>query len=169
MNFKLIGAIFIISGFGCAGFVAVLTHKKTVRLMQRLISIFEYMECELAYRMTPLPELFRKIPGESDVVKRYFNVLANELEGQVSPDVACCAIAALTQVQDLPDLVQKCILVFSQNTGCFDIDGQLKGIASARENCVSSLGIYTKNQDIRLRNYQALALCAGATVVILLL
>ena len=168
MNFKLVGAILIVSGFGCVGLVIALTHKKTVHLMQRLIGIFEYMECELAYRMTPLPELFRKIPGDPDILQQYFNILANELEDQISPDVACCVTAALTQMQELPALVQNGIMEFGQNAGCFDIEGQIKGIASVRGNCMASLGTYTQNQDIRLRNYQVLAICAGVAIVILL-
>lgn len=169
MNFKLIGAILVIAGFGCVGYIIVATHKKTVKLMQQLIAVFEYMECELAYRMTPLPELFRKISDDCGPLKQFFSVLADELEDQISPDVTCCVDAALTQVNDIPELVRRGVVEFGKNAGCFDVDGQIKGIVSVKESCISLLSAYTRDQDIRLRNYQALALCAGAAVVILLL
>ena len=169
MNPKFIGAILIVSGFGCVGLIIVSNQKKTVYLMQQLIACFEYMECELSYRMTSLPELFRKLPSDSSILQRYFAILANELEGQISPDVSCCVSAALSQVNDIPVLVKNGIIEFGKNAGYFDIDGQLKGIVSTKERCINNLVSYTNNQDVRLRNYQALALCAGAAVVILLL
>ena len=169
MSLKIIGAILIVTGFGSTGFIMVTTHKRTVKLMQQLIEIFEYMECELSYRLTPLPDLFRKAVKEESVLQRFFITLADELENQISPDVACCVEAALIQINDLPQLVQNGIIAFSRSAGCFDIEGQIRGIASVRENCISLLSTYTHDQDIRLRNYQALALCAGVAVVILLL
>ena len=129
--------------------------------------IYEFMECELAYRMTPLPELFRKISDNE--LQSFFTALADELEGQISPDVPCCIDAVLTHMRDLPDLVQAGIQDFGRNAGSFDVDGQIKGIISAREKCIGMLASYTHEQDVRLRNYQAFALCAGIAVVILLL
>ena len=169
MNFKVIGAILIVTGFGSVGFVMVATHKRTVKLMQQLIEVLEYMECELSYRLTSLPDLFRKAVKEESILQRFFETLADELENQISPDVACCVDAALIQINDLPQLVQNGLIAFGRSAGCFDIEGQIKGITSVKENCVSLLAIYSHNQDIRLRNYQALALCAGVAVVILLL
>ena len=167
MNFKLMGAILIIFGFGAAGYIIVTSHRKNVRLMQQLITAFEFMECELAYRMTPLPELFRKITDNE--LQPFFAALADELESQISPDVQCCVDAALTHIRDVPDLVKAGIKDFGRNAGCFDVEGQIKGIISVKEKCISMLASYTHEQDVRLRNYQAFALCAGAAVVILLL
>lgn len=169
MSFRIIGALCIVAGCGCVGFSLIATHRKTVVLMQQLIAIFTFMECELAYRMTPLPELFRRIPEKDGSLQRFFCNLADELEGQIAPDVSCCVDAALTQSKDLPELVKNGIYHFGRSAGCFDIDGQLKEIAIAKERCISLLDNYTKNQDVRLRNYQTLALCAGAAIVILLL
>lgn len=169
MNFKIIGAVLIISGCICVGHILISSHKKTVLQMQQLISAFAFMECELSYRASSLPELLRGVPIEKGVLKRYFSALANELEGQISPDVSCCVEAALTQVQDLPELVQVGIKYFGRNAGCFDAEGQIKEIISVKERCISLLAEYTNNQEIRLRNYRVLTLCAGAAVVILLL
>ena len=111
--------------------------------------------------------MFRKISDNE--LQSFFTALADELEGQISPDVPCCVEAALTHMRDLPDLVQVGIRDFGRNAGSFDVDGQIKGIISVKEKCIGMLASYTHEQDVRLRNYQAFALCAGIAVVILLL
>ena len=137
--------------------------------MQQLIDAFAYMEYELSFRASPMPELLRNISIENGTLKQYFSALADELEGQISPDVACCVDAALTRFNDLPELVRIGIKQFGRTAGCFDIDGQIKEIISVKEQCTSLLANYTKNQEMRLRNYRVLTLCAGAAIVILLL
>jgi len=169
MSFKIVGAVLIISSCICVGHIMTSSHKKTVRLMQQLIAAFAYMECELSYRTSPLPELLRNVSTENSALKRYFCVLADELEDQISPNVACCVDAALTRVNDLPELVRIGIKQFGRNAGCFDVDGQIKEIISVKEHCTSLLANYTKNEEVRLRNYRVLTLCAGTAIVILLL
>lgn len=168
MSIKLIGAALLVGGFGYTGQILVTHRKKTTKLMQQLIASFSFMECELSYRLTPLPDLLRRAADGSAILQQFYSTLASELEGQISPNVSCCVDAALAAVPELPDIIKNGLIRFGKNVGRFDLDGQIRGIATVREECVAILSTYTHDQDTKLRNYRALALCAGVMVAILL-
>ena len=167
MSIKIIGAALLVGGFGCAGRILVTNRKKTAMLMQQLIASFAFMECELSYRHIPLPDLLRRA-ADSGILKRYYSALASELEGQISPNVCCCVDVALSAVPEMPELIRDGLVRFGKSIGCFDLEGQIRGITTVREECATILSAYTHDQDTKLRSYQALALCAGVMVAILL-
>ena len=168
MIIKIIGAILIISASGSFGLLMAATHKRTAKIMQELISAIDFMMRDLQYRMCSLADAFRAVSSyNSGVIGDFFNILSNELERQVAPDIAYCVDAALSQIKNLPELVRKDILLLGKSLGRFDLDGQLKGLSAVKAECTNTLQAFTDNQDIRLRSYQTLALCAGAAVVIL--
>lgn len=170
MNYKLLGAVFIIAGCGGFGSSLVITHKKSETVLRQLIAALDYMECELQYRLTPLPELCRQTAAESSGrIREVFISLSEELENQVSPEVKSCMNAALCQVRELPDRAKKELLELGQTLGRFDLPGQLKGLEAIRRNCRSELDELSKNREVRLRSYQTLGLCAGAALAILFL
>ena len=59
MEFRWLGAIMIIAGCGGYGFSLAARYRQQERTLSELINALERMECELQYRMTPLPELCR--------------------------------------------------------------------------------------------------------------
>lgn len=168
MTLKLLGAILVIAGCGGFGFLIAAAHRKEVKTMRQLISALDYMECELQYRLTPLPELCRKAAAvSSGSVKNAFCELAEELDGQISPDVAKCMDSTLLKVKDIPKLAREGLTRLGDSLGHFDVEGQLKGLEAVRNECRYNLEAYSKNQDVRLRSYQTLGLCAGAAMAIL--
>lgn len=168
MIIKIAGAVLILVGCGCIGFLMTSSHKRTVKTLRQLIDSLEYMECEMQYRQLPLPEVLRRAASETGVIKEFFCVLAEELEGQIAPDVECCINATLGRVKELPNVVETCVKKLGKSIGHFDLDGQIKELHSVREECTALLTKNTNNMDTRLRNYQTLALCAGAVLVIFL-
>ena len=170
MSLKVIGSILIITACGGFGFKIAATHVKEVKTLRQLIAILDYMECELQYRLTPLPALCRQAAGEGNgVLQKTFLQLAIELEDQVSPDVERCMTAALNQVNDIPRLTFHGLDMLGKTLGRFDLNGQLKGLEAVRQECRRNLEHLSKNQDVRLRSYQTLGLCAGAAMAILLI
>lgn len=168
MIIKIIGAIFIIAACGSFGLLTAANHRKSVKMMRQLLFAIEGIVNNLRYRMSSLPDVFRYTAQTCDgTISRFFNTLANELEKQISPDTATCIDAALSQTSDLPVIVKDGILLMGKSLGHFDLEGQLKGLESVYAECSVMLEAYTANQDMRLRSYQTLALCAGAAVVIL--
>lgn len=168
MNYKWLGAILVIIGCGGFGFCMASSHRKTESMLRQLISALNYMECELQYRLTPLPELCRQAAKEGKgAVRETFLRLAGELEQQISPDAASCMIGALAYVPELPRNIREVFKELGKKLGCFDLSGQLSGLESVRAYCRRELEELEKNRDVRLRSYQTLGLCAGAALAIL--
>lgn len=168
MSIKFIGAVLVVAACGGVGMSLVVTHRRTEMALRQLIAALDYMECELQYRLTPLPDLCRQTAEVSNGwIRTVFSVLAQELEDQISPEVKTCMDAALCHVRELPTQAQKIMRELGQTLGRFDLPGQLRGLESIRRTCRRELDELAKNRDVRLRSYQTLGLCAGAALAIL--
>lgn len=170
MSFKLIGSILIIAACGGCGFKIAAAHIKEERTLRQLIAALDYMECELQFRLTPLPTLCHQAAAQSSgALQRVFLTLAKELEDQISPDVERCMTAALLQSKDIPRITYEALDTLGKSLGRFDLDGQLKGLEAVRQDCRRNLEELCQNRNVRLRSYQTLGLCAGAAMAILLI
>ena len=170
MTTKLFGIILTVIGCGSVGFQIAANHRREEKALRQLLQILEYIECELQYRLTPLPQLcrqvgklFKKMPG---VV---FTELSIELESQIAPDVSCCLASVLEKGHNIPPITMQILSDLCLSLGKFDLMGQLKGLESASSACKRNLDTLQSNRDSRLRSYQTLGLCAGAALAILLL
>lgn len=170
MNLKWIGAILIIVGCGGVGFSMALSHRNQMKELQQLLSALDFMQCELQYRLTPLPDLCRQTAAHAQSgIKTLFATLAAELEDQVSPDVMSCMRSAIVKTGQLSDKAATVAANLGRTMGRFDLDGQLMGLENARRECRQMLDNLNRNRDTRLRSYQTLGLCAGAALAILFL
>ena len=61
MSYKWIGAILIIVSCGVCGFSVAAGKRREERLLSQLMDVLQFMEADLQYRLTPLPELCRII------------------------------------------------------------------------------------------------------------
>ena len=168
MQIKLLGAICIVAGCGGFGFLMASYHKQRILLAQKLLAVFEYMECELRYRCTPLPLLCHMVTKQKyDPIGKVFGYLADELDAQISPDAERCMAAVLEKTENLDDSIRRILEDFGVNLARFDLEGQLQGIAHSKASCRNLLECLVRNKDNRIRSYQTLGLCAGAALVIL--
>ena len=170
MMIKIFGVVMTVVGCGSVGFQIAANYRREEKSLLQLSLILEYMECELQYRLTPLPELcrqagrtYKQIPGN------VFLDLAAELESQISPDVSCCMSAVLRKNKNLPPITRKLLENLGMSIGKFDVSGQIKGFSSVNEECERNLNALSEGRDTRLRSYQTLGLCAGAALAILLI
>lgn len=170
MNIKLIGAVLIIAGCGGVGFSMAAAHRREENALRQLVSVLDYMGCELQYHLLPLPELCRRVAGEcGEPVCLVMKNLAAELESQIAPDAAACMTAALAKTPKLPHRLRKNLNELGVSLGRFDLPGQLKGLEAARLACRRDLDELSHDRDTRLRSYQTLGLCAGCALAILFL
>ena len=170
MMMKWIGAALVVVGCGGTGFSMVAAHKREEKEIRQLMSALDYMQCELQYRMTPLPDLCRQTAVQSaGGIRSLFLHLATELEDQVSPDVSRCMNAAVSKTSVLTDSTAALATNLGKTLGRFDLEGQLRGLEQSRSECRRVLDKLTQNQETRLRSYQTLGLCAGAALAILFL
>lgn len=168
MNYKWIGAILIVLSCGGFGICLASGHRREETALRQLVSALDYMECELQFRLTPLPDLCRQAGSEGKgVVREVLLKLASELEAQVAPDVASCMRTALSSAGDVPARTKDALTMMGQSLGRFDLPGQLKGLDAVRSSCRRELEELTNNRDVRLRSYQTLGFCAGAALAIL--
>ena len=167
---KWIGALFVIIGCGSVGLAMSYAHRKEEKTLRQLINALDFMQCELQYRLTALPDLCRMTAGQcSDVLRCLFQCLACELEDQISPDVFYCMNSAIAKTPNLPPQTEASLRTLGRTLGRFDLVGQVLGLENARHNCRLTLEKLSENRDIRLRSYQTLSLCAGAALAILFL
>lgn len=168
MILKLIGAALIIAGCGGIGFRIAANHRQEEKNLRQLIGILDYMECELQYRLTPLPELCRQAAKEfSGLLGKTFAELSLVMEAQALPDLNTCMNAAVEKFPGLTPLTREELLFLGKSVGRFDIEGQLKGLEAVRQDCRRQLEGLSCNRETRLRSYQTLGLCAGAALAIL--
>ena len=169
MNVKWIGAICVVFGCGGWGVLLALQHVSRIRNLRSFLTLLDFMDCELQYRATALPELCRQAGERSQGVLQYvFTSMADELNSQISPNARLCMESVLARARSVDDTLRALLMVFSMNLGVFDIAGQLKGLEHTRRVCCDQLEELMNNKDSRLRSYQTLGLCAGAAIAILL-
>ena len=167
---RWIGALFVLLGCGSFGFSMVATHKKEEKNLRQIICAIGYMECEMQYRLTPLPQLLGQAAQQnSGIVQEVLGGMLLELETQISTDVSCCMDVVLCKRKDVPPLTREALFLLGQSLGRFDLQGQMKELESVRSLCERHLKTLENNRDVRLRSYQTLGLCAGAVLAILLL
>ena len=170
MNLKWIGAVIILLGCGGFGFYLAAQYRLEERNYRQLIGVLDYMECELEYKLSSLPELCKNAAGVSaGSIRRLFELLSGELDRQIAPDASCCMQAALSKCGNLSVSLQSVLTQLGKTLGRFDLPGQLRGIANIRRTCVQALERMDTSRESRLRSYQTLGLCAGAALAILLL
>lgn len=157
----------VIMGCGGCGISIAGHYRREAQLLTQLIRALQYMEWELQYQLTPLPELCRQAGNTTGgVLRRVFWNLARELDAREEPDVYSCMKLAM-KGQDLPENLQKHLIQLGCGLGRFDFAAQLQELRAVRTSCREELKEFRKNRDIRLRNYQTLGFCAGAALAIL--
>ena len=170
MEYRWLGAAMIVIGCGSCGFSIAAGKRKEEQMLCQLIHILQFMEAELRYRLTPLPDLCRLASCEAKGTLRVvFLNLYRELSWQKMPDAASCMSAAIQRTGEVPGRIRRILIQFGQTLGRFDLEGQLQGIQSVRKRCEESLESIRKNRDERLRSYQTLGVCAGAALAIILI
>lgn len=170
MGFKWIGAILIIAGCSGYGFAIAAGKRREERLVYQLMTLLQFMESELQYRLTSLPDLCRMAAGEAKgLLQTVFINLYRELSWQKLPDAGSCMHAALRRSGEIPIRVRRQLVLLGHTLGRFDLPGQLQGIREVQKRCEESLGSIRQNKEERLRSYQTLGICAGAALAIILI
>ena len=160
----------IFSGCGWFGFSMANAHRQQERSLRQMIRATEYMECELQYRQTPLPQLCHNtaqvVTGE---LSHIFLQLEQQLERRTFADVSACMNRTLNELGNCSPAVRTVMEELGRTLGQFDLTGQLSSLRSLRAGCEDSLKELSQNRENRLRSYQTLGLCTGAALAVLLL
>ena len=88
MGYKWIGAILIMASCSGCGFAIAAGKRREEQLLYQLIGILQFLEADLQYRLTPLPELCRLAAGETKgILRTVFLNLYRELKWQKLPEI----------------------------------------------------------------------------------
>lgn len=167
---RLLGIVLIICSCSCVGFMIAASYKKELNQLKRLISVLNLMECELAYHLTPLPELCHYASDASKGwLRDFFIALKLELENQVAPQVDVCVSNVLHHRKEIPHKLKKMLYLLGESLGKFDLEGQIKGISAVTDACKQQLESLQTNQAERIRSYRTLGVCAGIAIAIILI
>jgi len=170
MSIKIFGAFLVLFGCSGFGFSMAAAQRREERELRQLLKGLEYMECELQFHQTPLPQLCRMASGVTvGSVQDVLFSLARELDKQMEPEPAGCMELVLQQRFRISLQVQGILRSLGQTFGRFDLPGQLRGIASVKGECQERIRELSDGRDSRLRSYQTLGICAGAALAILFL
>ena len=165
---KFIGAMLIVAGCGGYGFMTAFYWKREELALRQLVGNLEFMECELQYRLTPLPELCGQTAGErSSLTSEFWKLLEVELGQRSEVDAACCVQSVLNRCTKLPEHTRLALKMLGQTLGRFDLDGQLQGLKSLKDHCYAQLEFMGHDREIRLRSYQTLGICTGIALAII--
>ena len=168
MEYRILGVCLVIIACSAFGFRMSSDIRREINQMNDLINILNYMECELNFRLTPLPQLCRISAKQGKSLEKLFHCFANELDAQISIDASCCMNAAIRKITVQPISVESLLKNLGASFGKFDLEGQLNGIDSVRQKATNQLQELERNKDTRMRNYQTLGMCAGTALAILL-
>lgn len=168
MEYRILGVCLVIISCSAFGFKMAADIRREIKHTNDLINILNYMECELNFRLTPLPQLCRISAKQGKSLEKLFHCFANELDAQISMDTFSCMNAAIQKNTGLPASVASLLKSLGASFGKFDLEGQLNGIDSVRQKAITQLQELERNKDIRTRSCQTLGMCAGATLAILL-
>lgn len=169
MNYKIFGCICVVASCGGFGFLLATQYKRRIHMLLQFAAALDYMICELQYRATALPQLFRQTGLQSSgKIRLLFIAISNELESQISPNAEYCVAMAIEKCSDLPELIVVLCRSLGACIGKFDLKGQIQGIESVRRECREKIDCIRSHQEDRIRSYQTLGICAGAAIAILL-
>ncbi len=168
MTWKWIGAMFVILGCSGVGFSIAAEYRQQELFLQKLIRAIFFMENDLKYRLTPLPDLCLQAGTQAGgSVKAVLHTLAQELATQRSADAGSCMTAALERNSSLPLMGRKHLIDLGNCLGRFDLSGQLQGLEAIRDGCQKDLYTWNQNRENRLRSYRTLGICTGISLAIL--
>ena len=168
MILRTIGAVLLVGACGSFGFLMGAHYRREIQMLRQLLGALQEMECELKYRLTPLPELCI-IAGWASrgKLRALFRCLGQTLECGACTEISGC-MNGLLQTMDIPPRTGKCLKELGKSLGRFDLEGQLQGLQAVKGQCRKYLEEMESHRTERTRSYQTLGLCAGAALVILL-
>ena len=75
----------------------------------------------------------------------------------------------LQSYDEIPVRIRRLLSLLGSSLGRFDLSGQLEGLREVQAACALELEAIRSGREQRMKNYVTISLCAGASVVILLM
>lgn len=166
---RLIGAVLTLLAGGGYAVVIGKEHRKKEGYYEQLLLILEHLSWQLQTSLAPLPVCC----GEAAVCGRgkmaaLFAHLSRKLENGGEDSAAACMVGCVAE-QDFPLQLNQRLLQLGDTLGRYDLTSQVAGIQTIMELCKRDLQALSAERTKTVKSCQALGLCTGAAVAILLL
>lgn len=166
---KTVGCVLLLCASGWFGLGAVWGLKARTDQLRAFLGALEEMERELSCRLSPMPELLKRLAGTPGQVGAFFALCAGELGylGERSFaqlwDKALVAADLSLNEEDLRPLLE-----LGSSLGRYDCASQCAAVGQARTRLEARLEEAEERRERLGRVYGALSLTAGTFLIILL-
>lgn len=168
MIWKWIGASLIIAGCGGTGISIAVRMYQEEHSLKQFSDVLSFMENELQFRLTPLPELCHlaaKTTGGK--IGETMEALSRELSRRTLPDPDSCMTAVLNNEKRYSRGMRMLFHQLAKGLGRFDLNGQIQALHCVRDRCQEELIRARTRSKESAKSYQTLGICAGGALVIL--
>lgn len=170
---KTVGALLVVLGTSIVGFGFAAGVRRQARQLAALIASLDYLKSEITYRRTPLSQLFPLLAAcaEESAVAEFWRACEKELRKSRTTGVQAAFRAALGSARGLalPVTAVQTLMTLGASLGQFNLEGQARALALARERLAWSLQKLEQGRAARCRSYATIGVCAGMAVAVILL
>lgn len=172
MTIKWIGMLLILGSSVSVGLGAAMRVRRCCAQLSQLQSALELMKCELSYTMTKLPQLAQVVADATQgAVSALFSRLAVLLKQESEASCGALMAQAIAQTKGLalPDELLAGLRELGQTLGRYDLDGQLRLLDLLLARIGQLAGSMETDRRARCRSYEALGICTGLAIIILMM
>ena len=168
---RLIGALLTAGGGAWLGFSAAMRLRRRVRVLRQLAGALEQMDREVAFRLTPMPELMERLAAEyPPPVGELFANCRRGMEQLGERSLSEIWRTALADTDlDLERRAAAVLDELGEVLGRYEETGLRTALARAEAELTREGELAREEVRQRGRMYQVLGLACGGLVVILLL
>ena len=169
MVIRILGATLTVLAGSIYAVTITKEHRRNETLLEELILVLDHISWELETNFSNLAICCREA-GQcgKGTVGLIFLELAQQLDRGQAGTVSKC-FASITQSHQLPQTVLQRLAQLGDILGRYDLSGQISGIRAMQELCKRDLHALAGERTKTVKSCQALGLCTGAAVAILLL
>lgn len=168
---RIFGMVMVFSACAGLGIHAAGVVRRTVRQLTQLKLSLEMMQCEISYSLTPIGKLCGILSSAcGGEVGAFYGAMEQKLkDGTRSVAEAAGAAMSETTGLRLTPLARQSLMELFGSFGKFGSEEQLKLIALTMERITAELSELSAQKQSRCRCYEALGVCAGLAMVILVI
>lgn len=169
---KLLGVCFVLLSAGSVGFQLAGELKRRCMLLRALLDALHVLQGEILYNATPLPQAFALMAASSKgAPAELFSGMAKEMDKRKWLTPLAALEGKLKEIPEFADNAEACdvLRVLMTGLGKYDQDSQQLSLKQAREGLEQSLAKAEQERSVRSKTFEVLGICAGLSLVILLI
>ncbi len=169
---KLAGMVFIVTAAGSVGVQMARALKERCDLIRQLLGILLLLRSEITVCCTTLPKAFALAAiSAKGAVEQIFSEIAREMKARrwLTPEAAMEEAICHTGFSAREQELSQVLLSLAAGLGSFDRESQTQALDMAKLRLEELLLQAEQARTLRSKTYQALCICTGLSMAILLI